>query len=60
MDATIDYSTYTFDELIDENSYHIRLYARDGIIKTKNYILPSPIKGDINRCSLGVRSFTTI
>jgi hypothetical protein len=44
MDATIDYSTYTLDELFDENSYHIRLYARDGIINNKDDKLPSPIK----------------
>ncbi len=41
MDATIDYSTYTLDELFDEHSYHICLYARDGIINTKDDKLPS-------------------
>ncbi|RUO38637.1 hypothetical protein CWE13_03045 [Aliidiomarina shirensis] len=31
-------------ELIDEGSYHIRSYGRDGVINTADDILPSPIK----------------
>lgn len=31
-------------KLIDESSYHIRSYGRDGLINTADDILPSPIK----------------
>ncbi|XOV77366.1 MAG: type II secretion system protein GspG [Aestuariibacter sp.] len=31
-------------KLIDESSYHIRSYGRDGIINTSDDILPSPIE----------------
>lgn len=31
-------------KVINENSYHIRSYGRDGIINTKDDILPSPIE----------------
>ncbi|GLX84513.1 hypothetical protein tloyanaT_07650 [Thalassotalea loyana] len=31
-------------KVIDENSYHIRSYGRDGIINTADDVLPSPIE----------------
>lgn len=30
-------------KLIDENSYHIRSYGRDGVINTPDDVLPEPI-----------------
>ncbi|WP_163930951.1 type II secretion system protein GspG [Paraferrimonas sp. SM1919] len=34
---------FYYYQLIDENSYHIRSYGRDGIINTPDDILPEPI-----------------
>jgi hypothetical protein len=33
-----------FYKLIDESSYHIRAYGRDGIINTADDVLPTPIE----------------
>ena len=33
-----------FYRLIDESSYHIRSYGRDGVLNTPDDILPSPIE----------------
>jgi len=46
-DATqvkIDEAKLYYYKVINENSYHIRSYGRDGLINTVDDILPNPIE----------------
>ncbi|PQJ55303.1 hypothetical protein BTO11_13190 [Psychrosphaera saromensis] len=42
--VNMDQARFYYYEIIDENSYHIRSYGRDGIINTADDILPAQIE----------------